>query len=162
MSIGKIYVSWWRHQMETFSRYWPFVRGIYRWPANSPPKGQGIGVLMFSLICAWMNASVNSREASDLKRHRAYYDVIVIFCRHQRSTIHTIMLTRWLQHIYAIFVSHNLHKWDWEFVLELEKSKPESRHFETSLGLSVRRPSDRELHVVGKSMMRSKFILGQW
>ena len=22
--------SWWRHQMETFPRYWPFVRGIHR------------------------------------------------------------------------------------------------------------------------------------
>ena len=24
--------SWWRHQMETFLRYWPFVRGIHRSP----------------------------------------------------------------------------------------------------------------------------------
>ena len=22
---------WWRHQLETFPRYWPFVRGIHRW-----------------------------------------------------------------------------------------------------------------------------------
>ena len=22
-----------------FPRYWPFVRGIHRWPVNSPPKG---------------------------------------------------------------------------------------------------------------------------
>ena len=32
--------SWWRHQMETFPRYWPFVRGIHRSPVNSPHKGQ--------------------------------------------------------------------------------------------------------------------------
>ena len=29
-----------------------FVRGIHRWPANSPHKGQWRGDFMFSLICA--------------------------------------------------------------------------------------------------------------
>ena len=32
-------ISWWRHQMETFSRHWPFVRGIHRSPVNSPHRG---------------------------------------------------------------------------------------------------------------------------
>ena len=36
------------------------------------------GVLMFSLICAWINSWVNNREAGDLRRHRAHYDVIVM------------------------------------------------------------------------------------
>ena len=36
----------WKH----FPRYWPFVRGIYRSPMNSPHKGQLCGALMFSLI----------------------------------------------------------------------------------------------------------------
>ena len=44
--------KWWRHQMETFPRYWSFVRGIHRSPVNSPHKGQWRGTLMFSLICA--------------------------------------------------------------------------------------------------------------
>ena len=43
---------WWRHQMETFPRYWPFVRGIHRSPVNSPHQGQWRGAFMFSLICA--------------------------------------------------------------------------------------------------------------
>ena len=38
----------WKH----FPRYWPFMRGIHRSPANSPHKGQWRGALMFSLICA--------------------------------------------------------------------------------------------------------------
>ena len=38
----------WKH----FPRYWPFVRGIHRWPANSPHKCQWRGVLTFSMICA--------------------------------------------------------------------------------------------------------------
>ena len=48
------YFVWRRHQTETFSRYWPFVRGIHRSPVNSPHKGQSRwrGALMFSLICA--------------------------------------------------------------------------------------------------------------
>ena len=32
----------------------------------------------FSLICAWINGWVNNREAGDLRRHRAHYDVIVM------------------------------------------------------------------------------------
>ena len=64
----------WKH----FSRYWPFVRGIHRWPVNSPHKGQWRGAFMFSLICGWINAWVNNRAAGDLRRHRAHYDVTVM------------------------------------------------------------------------------------
>ena len=63
----------WKH----FPRYWPFVRGIHRSPVNSPHRGQWRGTLMFSLIRTWINVWVNNREAGDLKRHRAHYDVIV-------------------------------------------------------------------------------------
>ena len=44
-------------------------------PANSPHKGQWCGALMFSLICAWIDNWVNNRDAGDLRRHRAHYDV---------------------------------------------------------------------------------------
>ena len=47
-------------------------------PLNSPHKGQWRGALMFSLICAWINGWVNNREAGDLRRHGAHYDVIVM------------------------------------------------------------------------------------
>ena len=53
-----------------FLRYWPFVRGNHRSPVNSPHKGQWRGALMLSLICAWINAWVNNREAGDLRRYR--------------------------------------------------------------------------------------------
>ena len=42
-----------------FPRHWPFVRGIHRWPMNSPHKGQWRGALMFSLIFTWINSWVN-------------------------------------------------------------------------------------------------------
>ena len=61
----------WKH----FLRYWPFVRGIYLSPVNSPHKGQWRGALIFSLICAWTNGWVSNREAGDLRRHRAHYDI---------------------------------------------------------------------------------------
>ena len=58
-----------------FPRYRPFVRGIHRSPVNFPHKGQWRGALISSLICAWINGWVNNREAGDLRRHRAHYDV---------------------------------------------------------------------------------------
>ena len=36
------------------------------------------GALIFSFICVWINGWVNNREADDLRRHRAHYDVIVM------------------------------------------------------------------------------------
>ena len=86
----------WRHEMKTFSALLLFVRGIHRSPVNSHHKGQwrgGLmfsliyawihkgqwrGALMFSLICAGINGWVNNREAGNLRRHRAHYDVMVM------------------------------------------------------------------------------------
>ena len=78
--IWKCHQSWWRHPMEHFPHYWPFVRGIHRSLVNSPHKGQWCGTLMFSLICVWINACVNNCEAGDLRRHRAHYHVTVMNC----------------------------------------------------------------------------------
>ena len=64
----------WKH----FPRHWPFVRGIHRFPMNSPHKGQWRGALMFTLICGRINGWVNNREAGDLRRYRAHSDVIVM------------------------------------------------------------------------------------
>ena len=64
----------WKH----FPSYWPFVWGICRSPRKSPHQGQWGGTLMFSLICAWINGWVNTREPGDLRRHSAHYDVAVM------------------------------------------------------------------------------------
>ena len=47
-------------------------------------------VTEFSLIFAWINGWVNNREAGDLRRHRAHYDVIVITVRHKQQ-FHTVL-----------------------------------------------------------------------
>ena len=71
---GREMWSWWRHQMEKFPHYWPFVWGINWSLANSPHKDQWYGALMLSLICAWINGWINNREAGDSRRHHAHYD----------------------------------------------------------------------------------------
>ena len=60
--------SCWRHHMETFSALLAFCAH----------KGQWRGALVFSLICVWINGWVNNREAGELRRYRAHYDVTVM------------------------------------------------------------------------------------
>ena len=67
-------VNKWKH----FLRCWPFVRGFHWSPVNSPHRDHWCRALLFSLICAWLHGWVNNREAGDLRRHNAHYDVIVI------------------------------------------------------------------------------------
>ena len=57
-------------------RYWSFVRGIHLSPVFPLTKAR---CLIFSLIYAWTNGWANNRDAGDLKRHRAHYDVTVMF-----------------------------------------------------------------------------------
>ena len=79
-TVLKIYCSFeylhddvikWKHRVTG-----PFVRGIHQPSVNSPHKGHWHGALGFSLICAWINSSVNGY----LRRHRAHYDVTVMLC----------------------------------------------------------------------------------
>ena len=74
-------ISWWRHQMETFSALLALCAA---WdctpsPVDSPHKGQWRGALMFSFICAWINGWANNRMAGDSRRHRALCDATVKF-----------------------------------------------------------------------------------
>ena len=64
-----------------FPRKWPFVRGIHRWPVNSPNRVQWRGALVFSLICALTNGWVYNRDAGGLRQYRAHYDVNVMNLR---------------------------------------------------------------------------------
>ena len=54
-----------------FPRYWPFLRGIHRSLVDSPHKG---------ITICW----ANNRDAGDLRRHHAHYDVTVIERTQQR------------------------------------------------------------------------------
>ena len=78
IGVSTASLPWWRHQMETFSALLALCAGNSPVPVNSPHKGQWRGSLMFSFICVWINGWVNNREAGDLRRYRAHYDVTVM------------------------------------------------------------------------------------
>ena len=77
-----VYVSWRHHddviKGKHFLRYCPFLRRNHRSTVDSPHKGQWRRALMFSSICAWTNDWASNRDAGDLRRHRAHYDVTVM------------------------------------------------------------------------------------
>ena len=70
-------VSWWCHQMETFSALLALCEGNPPVTGGFPsqrPVARSVDVFF---ICAWTNGWVNNRDAGDLRRHRAHYDVLV-------------------------------------------------------------------------------------
>ena len=112
-------VIWWRHRMETSSailRFCMMTSSNRNWSTvNSPHKGQWRGALVLSLVCAWINACVNNREAGDLRR--AHYDVIVMCVGKWilRIICHLISLWRKVaQRLWQSFISHfNQHSSSW-------------------------------------------------
>ena len=59
---------------EHFLLYWPLMTGGF------PHKVQWHDALMFSLIWACTNGWANSRDAGDLRRHRAHHGVTLMQC----------------------------------------------------------------------------------
>ena len=63
--------------------------------ANSPVNGEFLSQRPVTqsfdslLICAWINAWVNNREAGVLRRHRTHYDVFVMEQYRENDTIPT-------------------------------------------------------------------------
>ena len=87
---------------------------------------------MFSLICAWINAWVNNREAGDLRRHRTHYGVIVM-----KQDIHALMSTMLHVTSFSDIVPMLVHftniKWKhfpryWPFVRGIHRSPVKSPH----------------------------------
>ena len=103
-------ISWWRHQMETFSALLALCAGNSPVPVNSPHKSQWRGVLMFSLICAWINDWVNNRQAGDLRRHCGHYDVNVMYVPYLSPVLQTVQLSRRLSNFACSFVGTILNR----------------------------------------------------
>ena len=110
IQIHDIMKSWNRNIFRVTGTLWG--ESIYRWPMDSPHEAQWRGALMFSLICTRINGWVNNRDAGDMRRHRAYYDVIVISLFH--CTVHQTIIylrdvfyIRWRIYVaLAIYRSH--------------------------------------------------------
>ena len=90
-------ISWWRHQMETFSALLAFCAGnspvIGEFPAQRPVTPS----FEIFLICAWINSWVNNREAGDLRRHRAH-DVSAMSNQHLITHGVLSMTSSWTVH----------------------------------------------------------------
>ena len=61
LMVRCIFMSWWSHQMETFSA-------------------------LLAICAVWINDWVNKREPGDLRRHRGYYDVNVMWSNYLFSS----------------------------------------------------------------------------
>ena len=81
-NIDKIYsghlITWWHHQMEKFSALLALCEGNPPVTGGFPSEGQWHGVLMFSLICTWINGWANNWDAGDLRCHHTHYDITAI------------------------------------------------------------------------------------
>ena len=65
--------------METFSALLAICTGNSPVPGEFPAQRPVTRSFHVILICAWINRWVNNREAGDLRRYRAHYDVIVMY-----------------------------------------------------------------------------------
>ena len=72
------------------------------------PLTKASDTLMFSFICAWINGWINNREAGDLRRHRAHYDVTAMqYKKNDRTQKHkdTLKLLMQLKFIFGLFIA---------------------------------------------------------
>ena len=72
----------------------PMLAYCHRWIPHTKAI-QWRGALMFSLICAWINGSVNNGEAGDLRRHHAHYDVNVMKTWRYFRKIYRLVAAQW-------------------------------------------------------------------
>ena len=84
-------ITWWRHQMETFSAL------LALFETNTPvtveflsqrPVTRSFDVV-FSLCLIWTNGWVNNHEAGDLRHYRAHYDGTVMSKDHLLPLVNT-------------------------------------------------------------------------
>ena len=73
-----LYISWRRHQMETFSALLARCDGNPPLNGGFPSQRPVTRSFDVFLICARTNDWANSRDAGDLRRHRVHYDVTVM------------------------------------------------------------------------------------
>ena len=149
---------------------WPFVRGTHRSMGNFPHKSHWRGALMLSLICAWTKGQVHYRNTGDfgtpsrpLWRH---CNVVLCCCGwfpayfiHIHQGICSLSRKTSYRHIpwsleaaWLDIISWSYRSKIWaasrqlccrdacQLSERLDKSKLESRGFENSQDLAVRRP----------------------
>ena len=77
-TFSGLFKTWWRHQTETFSALLVLCAGnspvISEIPSQRPVR-RSFDVLFDQFLNKWLS---KTREAGDLRRHQAHYDVIVM------------------------------------------------------------------------------------
>ena len=70
--------------------------------------------LQFSLICAWIYAWIKNREAGNLRRHRAHYDVIVMtVCSISNTPRPWVSIYLWNIREWQCPERLNIREWKW-------------------------------------------------
>ena len=83
--LDRVCKSWWRHQIEIFSALLAFCTGNSSVTGEFP--SQRLVTRSFDVFFDLrLNNPVNNREAGVLRRHRAHYDVTVMWTRNQLSS----------------------------------------------------------------------------
>ena len=67
------------------------LRGKFTGHRRIPLTKASNAELFFFLISAWKNGWVNNREASDLRRHRPHYDVILMYKESEDTSIKWVL-----------------------------------------------------------------------
>ena len=71
-------ITWWRHQIETFSALLVICTGISSVTGEFPAQRQVTRSFDIYFDMACIKGWVNNRKAGDLRRHRSNYDVTVM------------------------------------------------------------------------------------
>ena len=102
------FITWWRHQMETFSALLAICAGNSPVHGEFPAQRPVTRSFDVPLICARIYGWVNNHEAGDLRRHHSHYDVIVM--TRSKYTAHTDPLFKQanLQPISDLFIMNIL------------------------------------------------------
>ena len=114
-------LSWWRHQMETFSALLAICTGnspVPRWIPHTKASDAELWCFLWS--ASEKNSLVNNREAGDLRRHRTYYDVTVMIAT---SSLSSLAVSTQPEKNGRYFTNHILYVfWDDNGCVFIEKS----------------------------------------
>ena len=107
-------VSWKR-----FPHYWPFVRGIHRWPVNSPRKGPVMRIVDAYFVVIVENFWTNHRVVGNTMKNNMSLDIHV-----QTNASLTCWLTGLLHQcppkVWDFFYrSCSMHRYNWNYVYKI-------------------------------------------
>ena len=85
-SLGmKLHITWWRHQIETFSTLLALGKGNSPVTCDFPSQRQVKRYFDVFFDLPWTNGWVNNRYAGDKRRHCAHFGVTVMTTKVRRS-----------------------------------------------------------------------------